>query len=85
MSEKYRTVHVPEDPIPPHNCRPKKYSGPIKPEFKDGTIRECLDCGIFWYASVFRFGAGTVHNPYDYNINWSKVRWYNFRMRRYVR
>lgn len=85
MNEKYRTVHIPEDPVPPHRCRPKNYAGNMQPEHKDGTIIECNDCGIFWWASVFSLGKGDYLNPKTYYVNWAKVRWYHFDLRKYTR
>lgn len=85
MSAQYRTVHVPDDPVPPHHCRPPNYAGGTKPEYKDRTIIECNDCGIFWWATVFSFGKGNYLDPTNYHLHWAKVRWYHFRLRKYVR
>lgn len=86
MSERYRTVHIPDDPIPPHQCRPKNYAGGTMPSYKDRTIIECNDCGIFWWVSVFTTGGKDKYlDPKEYHVHWSKVRWYHFRLRKYVR
>lgn len=82
--ERYRTVHVPEDPIPPHYCQPKNYVGGIKSEYKDRSIIECNDCGIFWWCSVFTTG-GRDFLPLEHHIHWAKVRWYHFRLRKFTR
>jgi hypothetical protein len=81
----YRVAHVPEDPTPPHYCRPKNYVGFNKPSHKDRTILECNDCGIFWWATVFTLGKGTYPEPYEHHIHWSQVRWYHFRLRKFTR
>ena len=83
--ERYRTVHVPEDPIPPHYCRPQNYVGGNVPKHKDRTIIECNDCGIFWWAMVFTTGKGDYLNPKEYHLHWSRVRWYHFRLRKFIR
>lgn len=85
--DRYRTVHVPEDPIPPHHCRPTNYVGANKPKYKDRSIIECTDCGIFWWCSVFTTGGGrgTYLNPLNHHIHWTKVHWYHFRLRKFTR
>lgn len=82
---RYRTVHIPEDPVPPHLCRPTNYVGGNKPKYKDRSIIECNDCGIFWWATVYATGRDTYLDPRQYHIHWAKVRWYHFRLRKYVR
>lgn len=82
--DRYRTIHVPEDPIPPHYCRPRNYVGANKPKYKDRSIIECTDCGIFWWCSVFATGGSNLL-PLEYHLQWAKVRWYHFRLRKFTR
>lgn len=84
--ERYRTVHVPEDPTPPHYCRPANYVGGVKPKYKNLSIIECNDCGIFWWCTVYTTGGKNVYlDPLEHHIHWAKVRWYHFSLRKFTR
>lgn len=88
MSAEYRTIYEPEDPPPPpvpHVCKPVDYRGSNKPKYKDRSIIECIECGKFWWASVFVSGTNTFMDPKQYNIFWTPLRWYHFKLRRHVR
>jgi hypothetical protein len=87
MIGEYRTIYEPEElppPAPPHTCRPVDYRGSNKPKYKDRTIIECIECGQFWWASVFTTGKGEYLDPKRYSIYWAKVRWYHFKLKKYT-
>lgn len=88
MSRDFRTIYEPEDvppPPPPHNCAVINYVGENKPKYKDRSIIECIECGQFWWATVFATGKGEWMDPKQYHLHWAKVRWYHFRLRKFCR
>lgn len=87
----YKMVHVPEDDEPAlrggaHNCAPggtiSRHRSEIK--VKHRSIAECQDCGQYWWASVYakynNISARTL-----YHLEWNKLRWYHFELRKYVK
>ena len=87
----HRMIHEPdEDQYPEkkaaHNCKPKndidRYPSNIR--VKNRSIAECDDCGQMWYSYVY-----SKYNSYSgrtlYHLEWYKLRWYHYKLRRYVK
>lgn len=87
----HKMVHVPEDDEPDtknneHTCKPAndidRNRSAIK--VKHRSIAECKECGQYWWATVWgRYNSYSGHVLY--HLEWYKLRWYHFRLRKYVR
>lgn len=88
----HKWVHIPEDDEPdtkkepPHTCKPvgkvdRNHSGI---DVKHRSIAECQECGQYWWATVYKrynsFGERDL-----YHLEWGKLRWYHFRLKKFVR
>jgi hypothetical protein len=87
----HKTVHIPEDdeypqPYLEHRCSPE---GVISRHAQDihakhGTITRCENCDQHWWAHV-----SSRYNSYSgrilYHLEWNKVRWYHFRLKKYLK
>lgn len=87
----HKMVHVPEDDEPDteggeHTCKPAndidRDRSAIK--VKHLSIAECKECGQYWWAKVY-----AQYNSYSgrtlYHLEWYKLRWFHFKLRKYVR
>lgn len=87
----YKMVHVPEDNEPAirgdkHTCKPAESIDRNRSGIavKHRSIAECNECGQYWWAKVYG-----RYNSYSgrtlYHLEWYKLRWYHFKLRKYVR
>lgn len=87
----YKMVHVPEPDEPDtrggqHSCKPANELDYNRRGIraKHGSIAQCQECGQYWWANVYgkynSYGGRTM-----YHLEWYKLRWYQFKLRKYVK
>lgn len=90
----HKMIHVPEPDEPTfafggeveHECKPRNDidSSRSAIRVKHRSIAECRECGQLWWANVFG-----RYNSYSgktlYHVEWHKLRWYHYKLKRYTK